>query len=184
MNNKTKLILVGLGIFQLIEASTVADSRPNIVFCIADDASYHHFSGNGCTWVNTPAFDKIGKEGIRFTNCYTPNAKSAPSRACILTGRNSWQLREAGNHITNFPSDIKVFTEVLSEVGYDVAYTGKGWAPGNPGMKNGVKRELTGTPYQKHRRTPPTSAMGTCDYATNFADFLKNKSENKPFFFW
>lgn len=43
---------------------------------------------------------------------------------------------------------------------------------------------MTGTPYQKHRRTPPTSAMGTCDYATNFADFLKNKSENKPFFFW
>ena len=89
MNNKTKLILVGLGIFQLIEASTVADSRPNIVFCIADDASYHHFSGNGCTWVNTPAFDKIGKEGIRFTNCYTPNAKSA-AFTCMYSDRKKF----------------------------------------------------------------------------------------------
>ena len=184
MDNKTKLILISLGVFQLTETFAATDSRPNIVFCIADDASYHHFSGNGCTWVNTPTFDKIGEEGIRFTNCYTPNAKSAPSRACILTGRNSWQLREAGNHITNFPADIKVFTEVLAEAGYDVAYTGKGWAPGNPGMKNGVKRNLIGTPYLKHRRTPPTSAMGVCDYAANFADFLKNKSADKPFFFW
>ncbi|NOR75898.1 MAG: sulfatase-like hydrolase/transferase [Draconibacterium sp.] len=40
--------------------------------------------------------DKLAAEGMVFTNAYAPNAKCAPSRSCIVTGRNSWQL-EAGN---------------------------------------------------------------------------------------
>ena len=118
-------------------------TRPNILFCIADDASFHHFSNSGCNWVSTPNFDRIANDGICFGRCYTPNAKSAPSRAILLTGRYSWQLKEAGNHICNFPADIKVFTEVLSESGYDVACTGKGWGPGNPGIADGKPRRFT-----------------------------------------
>ena len=72
--------------------STVrAQTKPNIVFCIWDDASYPHQSINGCTWANTPVFDRIAREGINFQNAYTTNAKSGPSRSCILTGRYSWQ---------------------------------------------------------------------------------------------
>ena len=100
--------------------------RPNILFIIADDASYQHFSAYGCRWVNTPGFDRVAREGILFENCYTPNAKSAPSRACVITGLYSWQLREAGNHISIFPPEIKVVTDALQENGYDVAFTGKG----------------------------------------------------------
>jgi len=48
--------------------------------------------GKNYTWVNTPAFDRVAAEGIRFSNAYTPNSKCAPSRACLLTARNSWQL--------------------------------------------------------------------------------------------
>lgn len=158
--------------------------RPNILFCIADDASFHHFGANGCSWVSTPNFDRVARDGILFGNCYTPNAKSAPSRAIILTGRYSWQLGEAGNHICNFPSDIKAFPEVLRESGYDVAFTGKGWAPGNPGTIDGKTRELTDTPYQKRRTNPPTKGINKCDYAGNFKDFLDDNRGEKPWFFW
>ncbi|MHB1180054.1 MAG: sulfatase-like hydrolase/transferase, partial [Daejeonella sp.] len=72
--------------------------KPNILFCIADDASFQHMSAYGLTkWVKTPGFDRVAKEGLLFVNAYTPNAKCAPSRASILTGRNPWQLEEAGN---------------------------------------------------------------------------------------
>lgn len=159
--------------------------RPNILFCIADDASYHHFGAAGCPWVSTPVFDRIAAQGLFFRNCYTPNAKSAPSRAVLLTGRNSWQLEEAGNHICNFPTDYKVFTEVLLENGYDVAFTGKGWGPGNPGRTEGQPRRLTGKPYQRRTTTPPTSGISKRDYAANFADFLDdNASSGHPWFFW
>lgn len=60
----------------------------NILFCIADDAG--HMSAYGTPWIHTPAFDRVAREGILFENAYTCNAKSAPSRAAIITGRNSW----------------------------------------------------------------------------------------------
>ena len=161
----------------------VAKQRPNILFCIADDASFHHFSVAGCKWVDTPNFDRVAREGLFFTNCYTPNAKSAPSRACVLTGRYPWQLKEAGNHICNFPAEFGVFTEALSANGYAVAFTGKGWAPGNPGTVNGKPRQLTGKPYQSHTLKPPTSGISNNDYPANFAQFL-DETKDKPWFFW
>ncbi len=166
-------------------ASKKGDAKqPNILFCIADDASFHHFSKAGCSWVSTPNFDRVATEGIFFDACYTPNAKSAPSRATVLTGRYSWQLGEAGNHNCHFPSNVKVFTEVLSEKGYDVAYTGKGWAPGNPGTVGGKTRLLTGRGYQKHKYTPVTKKMNVIDYGANFSDFLDDNAGEKPWFFW
>ena len=78
--------------------------RPNILFAIADDATWKHFGAYGCDWVETPAFDRVAENGILFTRAYTPNAKCAPSRSCIMTGRNSWQLEEAANHSPNFPA--------------------------------------------------------------------------------
>ena len=157
--------------------------RPNILFVIADDASFPHYGANGCRWVNTPGFDRLAREGILFSNCYTPNAKSAPSRACLLTGLYSWQLREAGNHIPKFPSDIKVVTEALQEAGYNIGFTGKGWAPGDAGQVNGKPRQLTGEPYQQKTLAPPTPCIGRNDYAGNFKDFLDTQGAD-PWFFW
>lgn len=35
--------------------------RPNILFAIADDASFPHMGAYGCTWVSTPAFDRVAQ---------------------------------------------------------------------------------------------------------------------------
>ncbi len=180
----TVLIASEVIISGLAAQNVPKNTKPNILFCIADDASYPHFGANGCSWVHTPGFDRIAREGILFSNCYTPNAKSAPSRACLLTGLYSWQLREAGNHIPNFPSDIKVVTETLKENGYNVGFTGKGWAPGDAVDANGTPRELTGTPFQKRRLTPPTPQIGATDYTGNFRDFLDQQERATPWFFW
>ena len=162
----------------------IQPERPNILFVIADDASYPHFGANGCRWVDTPGFDRIARDGILFSNCYTPNAKSAPSRACMLTGLYSWQLREAGNHLPKFPSDIKVVTETMKEVGYTIGFTGKGWAPGDAGQINGKPRELTGTPYQRIKLNSPTPQINATDYTANFKQFLDDQKGENPWFFW
>ncbi|GHU98463.1 heparan N-sulfatase [Bacteroidia bacterium] len=185
VNPNIIVILAGIipSLAAAAEKTSAPASRPNILFCIADDASYHHFGAAGCRWVDTPAFDRVASHGLFFANCYTPNAKSAPSRACILTGRYSWQLKEAGNHICNFPAEFGVFTETLASGGYLVACTGKGWAPGNPGSINGRPRQLTGEAYQQHKLKPPTKGISNNDYSANFAQFL-DESGGKPWFFW
>ena len=162
----------------------IAMSKPNILFCIADDASFPHFGAYGCSWVKTPGFDRVAKEGILFTNAYTPNAKCAPSRSCILTGRNSWQLEEAANHVPFFPQKFKTCCETLGENGYHVGYTAKGWAPGNPGEINGRKRQLTGKAYDAKILIPPAKYIANTDYVANFKDFLDDKPKDEPFCFW
>lgn len=158
--------------------------QPNILFIIADDASFAHFGANGSKWIKTPGFDRIASEGINFVNCYTPNAKSAPSRTTLLTGLYSWQAGAAGNHNPIFPIDLKVVTDALAENGYTIAHTGKGWGPGDPGTIDGRKRELTGTPFQKFKKQVPASGINKTDYIANFKEFLKKQDSENPWFFW
>lgn len=164
--------------------SQPAKSRPNILFCLADDASFPFMGAYGCSWIKTPAFDRVARNGLLFTNAYTPNAKCAPSRASILTGRNSWQLEEAGNHVGNFPAKFKSIVEELSDQGYFVGYTGKSWAPGNPGEINGKPRQLTGAPYNNEKKERLTRYISSIDYAKNFDNFLSDASDGQPWFFW
>jgi len=161
--------------------------RPNILFCIADDASIQHMSayGYGLTkWVNTPGFDQIAKEGLLFTRAYTPNAKCAPSRSAVLTGRNPWQLEAAGNHNPVYPAKFTTFMEAFTKNGYHVGFTGKGWAPGNPGMVNGNPRLLTGPRYNNLQTRAAVKGISEVDYTANFEAFLKENTTNKPFCFW
>jgi len=163
--------------------SVKAAQRPNILFCIMDDASWPHMSAYGCSWIKTPAFDRLAQKGILFRNAYTPNAKCAPSRSSILTGRNSWQLEEAANHIVNFPAKFKTFPEVLRENGYATGVTGKGWGPGDSGTVDGKVRKLIGAEWSKRKAKSPANGISNEDYAANFDDFLDSASE-KSWFFW
>ncbi|MDP2337398.1 MAG: sulfatase [Bacteroidota bacterium] len=166
------------------KAVTKEYQRPNILVCVADDQSYPHTSAYGCKWVKTPGFDQVAHEGILFTNAFTPNAKCAPSRSCILTGRNPWQLEAAANHVPYFPAKFKTYAETLIDNGYHVGYTAKGWAPGVPGMKNGQIRELLGPAYNEIKTDPPTTFISPIDYAANFEAFLNANKDGKPFCFW
>ncbi len=175
-------LIVALG--ALISISVAHAKPPNILFAIADDASFPHMGAYGTTWVKTPAFDRIASEGILFTRAYTPNAKCAPSRSCIITGRNPWQLESAINHVAPFPEKFTAYAEALSAHGYVVAKTGKGWGPGDPGTRDGKKRQLVGTPFDKKKLPPLTTGIHPTDYAGNFEDFLDTDKGDKPWCFW
>jgi N-sulfoglucosamine sulfohydrolase len=158
-----------------------AGQRPNILFAIADDWG-KHASAYGTPWIKTPAFDRVAKDGLLFH--YTPNAKCAPSRACILTGRNSWQLKEAGNHLCYFPAEFKGWGEALAEHGYNVGHTQKGWGPGEAKDAAGKPRTMTGKPYNARTAEPATREISRNDYAANFTDFLEAAPTDQPWVFW
>ena len=134
---------------------------PNLLFAIADDWGVHG-GAYGTKWVQTPAFDRVARDGILFNHAYTPNAKCAPSRASILTGRNSWQLKAAANHICYFPPEFKGWGEALAEHGWFVGYTLKGWGPGVATNAAGVARELTGKAFNERTAQPPATGIASC----------------------
>lgn len=158
--------------------------KPNILLILADDWGFGDAGAYGSKWIKTPSFDRIAGQGLRFDNAYTPNAKCAPSRAAILTGRNPWQLKEAGNHGGFFPPEFEVYTEVLAENGYFTGMTGKGWAPGTALDSTGQPRRLTGEPFQKRLAPPPTTGIDRKDYTANFMDFLDAAPKDGPWCFW
>ena len=159
-------------------------NRPNILIAMADDISFPHMGAYGAKWIVSPVFDDIASKGLLFENAFTPNAKCAPSRAILLTGRNSWQLEEAANHWPYFPEKFKSIFEALEDNGYHTGYTGKGFAPGITGTKGGINRELVGKNYSFRKTVPLTAGISDIDYASNFSEFLKNKKKNQPFSFW
>ncbi len=181
---RTRYVALMLTLVTMASFSAAHAERPNILFAIADDASFPHMGAYGTDWVKTPAFDRVAEEGILFTRAYTPNAKCAPSRSCIITGRNPWQLESAVNHVAPFPEQFLSYAEALAANGYAVASTGKGWGPGDAGMRDGKKRQLVGTPFNQKKLDPPTSGISRIDYAGNFTEFLDTNTEGAPWCFW
>ncbi|MEM7571594.1 MAG: sulfatase [Bacteroidota bacterium] len=157
---------------------------PNVLLVIGDDISFPHLGAYGTKWIETPHCDRIAAEGLLFNNAFTPNAKCGPSRSIILTGRHGWQLGAAINHIANWPDTLGSIWESLAQASYHTGFTGKGWAPGNPGMKDNQRRELTGPNYSELKLSPPTTAISDIDYAANFATFLADRDQEEPFAFW
>lgn len=179
----TKTAFLFLSAFVWILRVSDAANPPNILFCIADDWGLHA-GAYGTPWVKTPAFDRVAKDGLLFSHAYTPNAKCAPSRACLLTGRNSWQLKEAANHICYFPPEFKSWAEALTENGWHVGHTLKGWGPGVALDIDGQPRKMTGGAFNKRTAKPPAEFISNNNYAGNFSDFLEAAPEGKPWCFW
>ena len=175
-------IVTLIAVVNMASLAAAAD-RPNILIAISDDQSWPHASAYGSKMVNTPAFDRVAREGVLFTNAYGASPGCSPCRAALLTGRHTWQIEHAGTHASSFPAKYETYPEILGANGYFVGYTGKGWGPGNF-RADGRTENPAGPSFSKHKTEPPHSGMSKVDYAANFADFLQQKPADQPFCFW
>jgi arylsulfatase A-like enzyme len=108
-------------------SARTATKRPNLVFFLGEGQRTGALSIAGHALLKTPNHDRIGREGIRFTNAFCTNALCAPTRATALTGLYSRSCGALSNEKLNIPlpSDLPLFTDILREAGYEVAILGK-----------------------------------------------------------
>src|SRR4051812_5122869 len=78
-------------------ANILADSRPNIVFILADDMGWRDLGCYGSSFYETPNLDRLSREGMRFTQAYAACNVCSPTRASILTGKYPARL-----HLTDW----------------------------------------------------------------------------------
>lgn len=139
------MALVGL---PLCSACAVAEgNKPNIVFILADDLGYGDLSSYGAPDLETPNIDRIGYEGVRFTNFYASSSVCSPTRAALLTGRHPELVGVPGVTRPHLPQrdwgylspDATLLPEHLSAEGYDTALTGK-WHLGLDGPNTPNRR--------------------------------------------
>ena len=79
---KIKLLYLFFCVTQTL--SSLAQSKPNIVWIVCEDIS-PYLSCYGNTIVKTPNLDQLAKEGVRYTHVYTTAGVCAPSRSSIIT---------------------------------------------------------------------------------------------------
>lgn len=126
--------------------SEKVNSKPNIIYILADDLGYGDLSILGQKHFKTPNIDKLAKEGMIFTHHYAGASVCAPSRSSLLTGLHTGNTFIRGNKEVRpegqFPLPVNTITlpKMLQSEGYTTGAFGK-WGLGFPGSE--------GTPLQQ-----------------------------------
>jgi N-sulfoglucosamine sulfohydrolase len=157
--------------------------RPNILLAFADDQSWLHTSIAGDNVIKTPAFDRVANEGILFTNSFSACPSCTASRSAVISGQDIWRIKEAGVLFGSIPKDLNIYPHMLSDAGYHVGYTGKGWAPGNYGNL-GLEKDPIGEEYNEILGGHVAKGIDKRDYSKNFEAFLEDRNSDEPFCFW
>jgi len=108
------------------------DGAPNVLLVLIDDAGF----GNAGTFggpIDTPNYTRIAQGGVRY-NRFHVTALCSPTRAALLTGRNSHAVGfgSVGEFSTGFagytafvPDDCVPLPRILRDNGYSTAAFGK-----------------------------------------------------------
>ncbi|MEL5960088.1 sulfatase-like hydrolase/transferase [Streptomyces sp. CLV115] len=67
--------------------------RPNILFVLGDDLGWADLSSYGSPNIRTPHLDRLGRQGVRFTDAYSGSATCSPTRFSLYTGRYPGRTR-------------------------------------------------------------------------------------------
>ncbi len=101
-------------------SAPIKTSPPDIFLITIDTLRADHVHCYGYTDVATPALDALAKEGLRFTQAFTPSPITNTSHASILTG-----LLPGSHGVTDFgvplSADHPTVAELLKPQGYHTA---------------------------------------------------------------
>jgi arylsulfatase A-like enzyme len=124
--------------------------QPNVIVILADDLGWADSTLYGSTYYETPALERLARDGMRFTNAYAASPLCSPTRASIMTGQYPARLHltEAitRNRATaepkavlpkenqycgdvgtkdHLPLEVRTLAEALKQDGYTTAHIGK-----------------------------------------------------------
>ena len=107
-------------------AGAWAADRPNVIIIFTDDQGYGDLSCHGNPILETPNFDKLHSESVRFDNFHVAPV-CTPSRSELMTGlyamRNKAGMVPAGRNLMR--RDIVTMPEVFAANGYETGLFGK-----------------------------------------------------------
>lgn len=128
-------VLFSFSCVQAAEKST--QTKPNVVFILADDLGYGDLSVYGQKHFTTPRIDSLAGEGLKFTQHYAGSTVCAPSRCSLMTGMHTGHTYIRGNRKSpdgfgDYPlaPSITTVADVFKKHSYNTGCFGK-WGLGN-----------------------------------------------------
>ncbi|VGO12325.1 Arylsulfatase [Pontiella desulfatans] len=131
MNHRTVLACIALAATTLASAS-----NPNIIYILCDDLGYGDVGiCNPDGKISTPYMDRLGHEGMVFTDAHSGSAVCTPTRYGVLTGRYCWRSRLKRSVLKGYSKHLieegrTTVASLLKDQGYHTAFIGKwhmGW---------------------------------------------------------
>ncbi len=186
--------------------------KPNVVLILADDLGWTDLACFGSDLHETPALDRLARDGMKFTQNYSACTVCSPTRAALMTGKYPARL-----HITDWipgsmpdnpkllvpdwtkylPLEEVTIADVFKAAGYVTASIGKwhlGTEPYYP-EKHGFDLNIAGTDkpqpttYYAPWKIPTLTPEGKDgEYLTDrlgdeAVNFIE-RSKDKPFFLY
>ena len=175
-----------------LSAPMLPRQRPNILFILTDDHAQAALSSYGNTILKTPHLDRIGAEGVRFTEAFVTNSLCLPSRATYLTGLYShahgMMTNGEESGFANEPvlNNAATWPNLLRNSGYFTGVVGK-WHVNTPPAGYDYTAVLPG---QGQYFDPEIIIQGSSSRGTGHTDdvigdeaigFLRRRPAGQPF---
>ncbi|MEB9892669.1 arylsulfatase, partial [Bacillus cereus] len=106
-------------------------AHPNVIYILADDMGYGDISYlNPDSRIATPHLDRLGREGLIYTDAHSSSAVCTPSRYSILTGRYNWRSELKEGVLWGYSPSIleegrMTVASLFKQAGYRTACYGK-----------------------------------------------------------
>ena len=143
--NKFYTCIILLHLFFSCNISNDHNDKPNIILIVADDLGYGDLSIFGNKNILTPNIDKLGEEGVVFTDFHSNGSVCSPTRAALLTGKYQQRVGVSGvitakNHRDKgLSTDEITFANIAKESGYKTGIFGK-WHLGYDPVYNPINQ--------------------------------------------
>ena len=96
----------------------VGATHSNVLLITIDTLRADHLGAYGYFLPTSPSIDALAKEGVVFTEAFTPVPTTAPALASLVTSVHVDQHRVRGN-LQVLPDELITLGEVFAEAGYD-----------------------------------------------------------------
>ncbi|MEO7297699.1 MAG: sulfatase, partial [Verrucomicrobiota bacterium] len=107
-----------------LAAARAAETRPNILWIIAEDLGPEALSSFGAPEAKTPVLDQFARDGMRYTRAYTTGPVCSVSRSAIITGMYATTIGAHQHRTENkvpLPAGVRPLPARLREAGYFTA---------------------------------------------------------------
>lgn len=119
----------------------MSETKPNILFVMADQLAAQFLPFHGHKLVQTPNLSRLAAEGVVFENAYSTSPLCSPARATVMNGLLSSRTGVYDN-AAEFPSSIPTWAHYLRLAGYKTCLSGKMHFVG-PDQLHGLEERLT-----------------------------------------
>ena len=203
----TLLAALLLAPLTVLHAAAAPEQRPNILFVFADDwgrhaSAYAKLDGPGTVndIIQTPAFDRLAREGVLFRQAFVSAPSCTPCRSALLSGQHFWRTGRASIlRGAVWDGSNPAYPLMLREAGYHIGKMYKVWGPGTPndapydGNKHAYEKaggrfnqfSLNATNLVAAGKTLEGAKQELyAEVTANFDAFLAARKPGQPFCFW